>query len=492
MSTNELSPALNKAYQLFQAGDKMAAEELLVHAVRNAESDQGPGSIAFARANYEYASMLVLLGRRQQAADAFEVAISVNIPDDHQATRDRLTYMMQLGELYTQLAQFEAAEKVLRKGLTLRAGFYGENHPGYAFGLEPLAELLWRQGRLDEANQMVEQTIDNFWMNGHPRVATAFPLRAIILKQQKKSDHSFSGVAELSNEIFREMIDRAVGLASEADPVVAQTMLDELLSTAEAKLGSNDEKVIELRTALVNVARGIGPSEGQVETAEKVVESHLARNDKPSAIVAMLGLAILHDNLGDVKACEKTYKRAYALAKEINDLSLQSQCLRNYGLFCSERDRKEDAEKLLRLAAQTGKQSSDKIMHGRSLAALGIFLQHNERLPEAEKYLTRAIELLPASEPDSLCSRSHLQAIQQNRSCGCGSMDHAICEAMRVHLLEVIPQGFVNNVDVSLGEDGLDLHLDVARELSDDEAETLNRVVQQALVDFKSKMKEKR
>jgi tetratricopeptide (TPR) repeat protein len=206
----------------------------------------------------------------------------------------------------------------------------------------------------------------------------------------------------------------------------------------------------------------------------------------------MLGLAILHDNLGDVKACEKTYKRAYALAKEINDLALQSQCLRNYGLFCSERDRKEDAEKLLRLAAQTGKQSSDKIMYGRSLAALGIFLQHNERLPEAEKYLTRAIELLPASEPDSLCSRSHLQAIQQNRSCGCGSMDHAICEAMRVHLLEVIPQGFVNNVDVSLGEDGLDLHLDVARELSDDEAETLNRVVQQALVDFKSKMKEKR
>lgn len=492
MSTNERSPTLEKARQLFQAGDKLGAEELMVDAVRNAISEHGQGSIVFARASYELASMFVMLSRYSQAAETLEAATNVHIPDDQQATRDRLTYLMQLGELYTQLNQYEKAETVLRKGLTLRKEFYGQDHAGYAFGLEPLAELLWKQGRLDEANQIVDQTIDNFWMNGHPRVATALPLRAIILKQQGKSDDCFSGVAELSSEIFREMIEHAVDLASSADPVASQAMLDDLLSTVEPKLGANDKMVAQLRTALVNVARAIGPSEGQIETAEKVVQSHLARGDKPNAISAMMGLAILHDNLGNSSACEKAYKRAYALAQEIGNLSMQSQCLRNYGLFCSEKGRKPDAEKLLKMAAQAGKQSSDKVMYGRSLGALGIFLQHNARIAEAEKFLTKAIQLLPPSEPDSLCSRSHLQAIQQNRSCGCGNMDDAICEAMRAHLLQVIPNGFVNSVAVSLGDDGINLHLDFARELSDPEAETLNRIVQQAMVDFKKQLKEPR
>jgi tetratricopeptide (TPR) repeat protein len=158
----------------------------LIKAVQSAEGQYGESSAEYATANYELGSMLNLMERHADAAKALAKAIDVNIPDDHQATRDRLTYMMQLGGLYDQMGQWPEAEKVLRKGLRLREDFYGKDHAGYAFGLEPLASVLMNQGNLGEALRLIEETIDNFWMNGHPRVATAFPLRAMILKKRRR------------------------------------------------------------------------------------------------------------------------------------------------------------------------------------------------------------------------------------------------------------------------------------------------------------------
>jgi hypothetical protein len=40
---------------------------------------------------------------------------------------------------------------VLREGLAGREQLYGQGHPGYAFGLEPLASVLFRLGKTDEA-----------------------------------------------------------------------------------------------------------------------------------------------------------------------------------------------------------------------------------------------------------------------------------------------------------------------------------------------------
>jgi hypothetical protein len=39
------------------------------------------------------------------------------------------------------------AEKELRRGLTERLAFYGREYAGYAYGLEPMADLLRRRAR---------------------------------------------------------------------------------------------------------------------------------------------------------------------------------------------------------------------------------------------------------------------------------------------------------------------------------------------------------
>ncbi len=47
-----------------------------------------------------------------------------------EATRDRLTYLMNLGDVLARCEEYEEAEQVLREGLAERERFYGRQHPG--------------------------------------------------------------------------------------------------------------------------------------------------------------------------------------------------------------------------------------------------------------------------------------------------------------------------------------------------------------------------
>lgn len=491
MSTNEMSPVLAKAVELVKAGDRTGAENVMLNSLRETEAQHTANSVEYASACYEYASILSYLGRRSDAADALKQAIKVYIPDDTEATRDRLTYMMSLGEIYTDMNALDEAEQVLREGVKLRAEFYGTDHAGYGFGLEPLAAVLMKQDNLDEALTLAEQTIELFWACGHPRVATAIPLRAMILKRMQNERASFANLEDLPSPIYIDMLEQALVLVSPEHAVASQAMLDELLEAASVRVPANHPALLKLQAALVNLGHVIGPSEGQVETAERMIKSFLADKDMPNAIHTMMGLALIHSKLNNATDCEKVYKRAFKLAKEQNDLLLQSQVLRNLGLFYVDENRKQEADKVLRMAAQAGKQSGDKEMYGRSLIALGIFVQHQGNLEEAKKFLERALPLLPPSEPDSLCGRSHLQAIEDNASCGCGDMSGALCQAYRVTLLKAIPEGMVNDVRVELGDEGFKVHIDFLRDLTDEEGDQLHRILKQCHVDFQKQIQER-
>ena len=53
---------------------------------------------------------------------------------------------MNLGEFLVRAGQLDEAGAVLLRGLEGRAALYGETPPGYAFGIEPLADLRLREG----------------------------------------------------------------------------------------------------------------------------------------------------------------------------------------------------------------------------------------------------------------------------------------------------------------------------------------------------------
>ena len=82
---------------------------------------------------------------------------------------DRLTFLMNLGQaLQLPNALMKPRRRCTRdwKGGKV---FTGAKHPGYVFGLEPLAEVTFQLGKTEVALEMMTEVVGNFWTNGHPR-----------------------------------------------------------------------------------------------------------------------------------------------------------------------------------------------------------------------------------------------------------------------------------------------------------------------------------
>jgi hypothetical protein len=68
-------------------------------------------------------------------------------------TAGPLSYRLNLGMVLRMAGRLDGAETELRHGAEDRLAFYGREHPGYAFGLEPLAEVLLQRGNASEARR---------------------------------------------------------------------------------------------------------------------------------------------------------------------------------------------------------------------------------------------------------------------------------------------------------------------------------------------------
>ena len=122
------------AVDAFQDGDLIRAEEILRAAIAEIEATEGPDSAAFAEACFHLASLLSGSGEYARGAELLRRAVAAQIPGD-EGRRDHLTYLMNLGEFLTRAEQFAEAETVLLESIEGRAAEFGEEHPGYAFGV---------------------------------------------------------------------------------------------------------------------------------------------------------------------------------------------------------------------------------------------------------------------------------------------------------------------------------------------------------------------
>ena len=488
MSTNEMSPVMEQAVVFLQQGEPLKAEELMRATANDVRASSGEGSIEYAKALYELGSVLTVLSRNVDAADVMRQAVAINIPDDIDATRDRLTYVMQLGELLEELGELDEAETVLRDGLESREEFYGRDHPGYAFGLEPLASIVFHQGRHDEALEMVEEVIDNFWRNGHPRVATAFPLRAEIMKTIGDDTPTFDGLDELSDEILSDLVAQVVKRMDLERAAVCQAVVTDLLPLVESRFDRTHVCFIHVHSMLANLSAMLGGHEGRIESIEKLLVSFTELEEWPRVVESTYGLALALSDMGDVDGACSQYEKGVAKANEIGDAAMESNGLRNWGQLYSEIGKEADAEQLMRRAVGVAQSASEVEELGRAYAAFGILLQHAGDLDQAEPMLAEAVEQLDPSDTSSLCARSHLQAIQENRSCGCGDMDSALSEAMRQYILDFVPEGLLEEVHVEINDGKLTLDVQAAGEPTDEDLEIIQRAVTQAQIEFNKRM----
>ena len=73
--------------------------------------------------------------------------------------------------------------------------FYGREHAGYAYGLEPLADLLRQRGKVRDARPLAEEAVANLWRNGHAKLPSVLALRAAIIQAGGTGEPLFAGLA---------------------------------------------------------------------------------------------------------------------------------------------------------------------------------------------------------------------------------------------------------------------------------------------------------
>ena len=483
------SPAWTEAVDWMRKGQPAKAEEVVVRAAQEARERFGPDSPEHATAQNDLGRIYFSTGQRKLAVEALAQACAKEFPDDEQATRDRLTYLMNHAMALESVGDLEGADKAYREGLKGREAFYGRDHAGYAFGLEPYAKLLLRKGDFADAVAVAEEALVNLWKNRHERVATALAVRAeALMFDARKGADLFGPTERLPDELLRRTADAVFQRADESDPGILSLVLEELVPVLTKRLGESDDHVLGALSRIANLECQFGDHRARVHAARRLVAACEAGGRAKMVVQALMGLALAQGDAGDLDDCDASYRTAVERAAALDDPTLVSQARRNYGLFQSGRGQKAEAEATMRAAAADAEQSGNAEVLARARIALGIFLQHNGRLDEARPLLADAVAALEPAHPDAVTARSHLMAVEGGSACGCGDTRLALTQAYRQFVLSQLPPGLVQDFKVGLKDNDFQVEVHMARKPTDDEMAQLERINRHALQQFRQRL----
>jgi tetratricopeptide (TPR) repeat protein len=488
---DQLSPSMQQAVQLLKEGKAADAEALLARAARDAEARFGRGSPAYAIAQNDLGNLHSHFGDLKRAAAAYRLACDGPLPADTQARRDRLTYLVNLAGTLEGLGDLDGAERAHRDSVAGRREFYGADHPGYAFGLEPLAALLLRRGKAQEALPALNEAVDILWQNGHPRVASALALRAEAFKALGDPAPPFAGLQNLPDNLVTELANTALERSRKTDPVWARQVLADVLTLFDERFGPDHRYTLNVLAAVANHEADMGERGDHAIRLRAIRRAlrafdRLGRDDE--ALHALQGLAVALGQAGQNDEAVAAYQDALGRALEAGNRAVGSQVRRNYGLFLAELNRPEGAEQQLRAALADGEAAQDAERWGRAEASLGIFLMHQNRAAEAGPLLEAALRRLDPAHPDTVYARHHLNALQAGQPCNCGDSWEALAEQLRAYVLRQVPEGLLADLQLRFEDGDVKVGAYLAREATPEELERLQIVLNQAVYTFKERV----
>ncbi|WP_285619184.1 tetratricopeptide repeat protein [Kineosporia sp. NBRC 101677] len=474
------------AVGLMQEGRYGDAENLLVREVERAAQAHGVGSPEWASAQCDLGNILINAGRVDRAIECFRGAVTMTVHDE-QNRKDQLTYRMNLGMALRMAGRLDEAETELRQGVAERLAFYGREHAGYAFGLEPLADLLRQRGDLTAAREVVEETVDNLWRNGNERLTWAMALRAQIVLAQGTGEPLFAGLDALPEELVAMVARTLCHRMDRSDPQ-SRVLLEVALGAVEHILGPDHQATLNLLSELANLKREQGDTQGRAELIERARDSYDRLGRPEEAVLTTLALALAHSEAGGVESSLATYASVGERVRQLGSPELTSHVLRNWGLALNEAGRSEQAEPVLAEAVSQGRRGADHDLLGRACVAFGLFLQHQERLAEAGPMIEEGLAVLDPVDPDALVGRSHLGAVHQGLSCGCGDLGTTMAAAFREFVSARLPADLLDRLEVELvdGDFKVDVHL--RREPTEGELQRLNEVTSTAQAEFRRRV----
>lgn len=476
------------AFALLKEGRLGDAEDLMTRELQDTAARHGEGSPEWASVQCDLGNVLLNADQAERAVSCFRKAASVP-GSDYESRKDQLTYRLNLGVALQMVGRLDDAETELRQGLQERLAFYGREHAGYAFGLDPLARLLLQRGDLRRAREIADEAVANLRDNRHERVADLLALRAVIAVAEDAGEAPIPDLDQLPDELVEQFARGVLREFNRGDPA-SERLLTALVSALQTRLGPDNRATISTLSVLANLRADLGEHAKRVEAVKQVLASYDRQGQDENALMAALGLAMAQDQAGDTESALHTYASAYARAERLDSPELRSQVLRNWGLTLKEAGDAASAEKRLREGLAQAWRGSDYEMAGRAGVALGIFLQHEEQLNEARTVLTEALDVLPPEHPDAIVGRSHLGAVSEGRSCGCGNLRDTMAAAFREFVLTRLPSDLIARLDVTITDDDFHIEVGLQREPTKDELDRLNSVMRSAQAEFRRKLRD--
>jgi tetratricopeptide (TPR) repeat protein len=323
---------MQQAISLLNSGRTVEAEELVLQAATKCEAELGANDPQTAAAYCDLGNILTLVGNQHGAVDAFRRACTGPMPTETQARRDRLSYLMNLGIALRDTNQFDEAEKVFQQGLTGRIEFYGKDHPGYAFGLEPYAELMMKSKRVTDAYRMFNECVGIYLRNAHPQIAQAIALRAETLKLMGFLDYAFGDCHNLPDEIL-DAISQAIGRRSnEVHPGILSKIYQDLLKLFTVRFGSDSQRTINCLIGIVNSEQRLGKQGNlqiRLDAAQQIADIYRKQRRDNDLVIALQGLALIYSDADRNKDAIKAYQNALKHVKR--DIATQASIRRNLG-----------------------------------------------------------------------------------------------------------------------------------------------------------------
>jgi tetratricopeptide (TPR) repeat protein len=488
---SDISPALEKALTLIQAGDEKAAEETVIQAVRDADAAHGKGSPELAGAYNDLGSVLMQLGRYGAAAEAFRGACDGPIPAADPARSDRLTHQTNFGLALQYADRFDDAEKVLRENLDSRMTAYGADHVGYAFGQEQLADLLLHQKKANDALDLLNPAVATFLKHRHPRVAHAIALRAEALRANDRPDDPFGNLDPMPDEIIAEIGQVALSRTNLIDPALSRMVLGDLDKVLTKRFGENHALILRLVTAQADLEGEQGKA-GDPRLRERAVRRAVSicdrLNQPKDAVQAVQTLARVQVDGGKPEVALATYADAVKRAEALGDAALLAQARRGWGQLLAALKRSEGAERQLRQAVVDADRAADASLAARMRVALGVFLQHAGKADDAKMVLEEGTGKLEPTSADAATARAHLAAISTGGPCGCGTSGEALAVALREHVRGRVPTDLLKDLDVTFAGDDFDVKVRLSRQPSGEEQQQLYDVINAGLDEYRTKI----
>lgn len=473
MSSNN---EFERACQELNQGNAVAAQEIMQKAVDAAQAQFGNKNSEYAQNLFHLACIYLAMEDLKQATQNLEAAIGAT-PDNTEGQQQRMTYMMNLGEILIQDGRFEPAETVLRKSLAEREEFYGQQNPGYAFGVRPLAEALWLQGKDAEAKELIDKAVEILMNNGSPEVVSAVAVRAFIYASQESEQPLFPMIQGLPEELVDQLIQNVLELSFRPSPEFSLIVLNHLIHWTSYVRGMNHPSLLTIWGAVAEFARQGRAYDLQQQALHQAMKIALHHKDAERMILIEKTLAMSQSEAQMAEA-EATFKSALAKAEKFGKAEITSSVLRDYGLYLAEIERRSEAEPLLRKSLVEAEKGKDPQTKGDALTALGLFLQHGEAFDEAKILLEEAISIVHPASPTRFYAESHLKSLLNNQPCSC-KLNKQISQTIKEKVLPQIPENLLQ--EISYDADTRNLNIQLFRDPSFEEQELLNKVINQAI-----------